>query len=410
MIIKEINNCRVCSGDLAEVLNLGTPYISDFLNEGEEGVRVPLVVGECNDCGLNQLMHQADLDVLYKEHYWYRSSLNSSMLDDLKDIVEDIESRIKIQPEDVVIDIGCNDGALFNFYTEKEICKVGFDPAPNVEAEENCDFFINDFFSIDSNALEDPRVKAKVITSIAMFYDLPDPNKFVDDITKILDPEGIWVIQFTDLQSMLRVNAVDNICQEHLEYYRLKDIDYLLSLHGLEIIDVSYNKVNGGSIRIFVAFNSRFPRSYSKLKDAMSRESMWLGFDNLYSLGLRINYYKNVITQYLNTIQGDVCGLAASTKGNTLLQILELDNNKIKAIGEINEDKFGLVTSGTNIPIVPEKEVLDKNPELIIILAWHFTSTFNKILKDYIANGGKVLYPLPRPLLISNKGKKYLDE
>jgi NDP-4-keto-2,6-dideoxyhexose 3-C-methyltransferase len=177
--------------------------------------------------------------------------------------------------------------------------------------------------------------------------------------------------------------------------------------HGLSVFDISYNEVNGGSIRIFISY----PRAFKKSEDvyiALEEEREYFTRDNLYNLYLRIMYYKKAIKSYIESISGDVYGLAASTKGNTLLQVLELDSTIIKAIGEVNEDKFGLRTVGTNIPIIPEKEVLEKNPELIIILAWHFKDTFDKVLKDYIKNGGRVLYPLPSPRVYNNKGVFYL--
>ena len=407
--------CRICSGDLYTVLDLGELYISDFLTDSQEGEKAPLSLGQCKRCGLTQLEYDVNIDSLYKEHYWYRSSLNKSMLRDLEDIVLDIESRITLNDRDIVVDIGTNDGSLFNYYTNKNLIKVGFDPAPNLRdaAKSNCDIFINNYFSQHewynhgNYYMTRNHQKAKVITSIAMFYDLPDPNKFVKDIKEVLDSSGMWVIQFTDLLSMIKVNAIDNICAEHLEYYRLRDIVKLMNVHGLEVFDVSYNKVNGGSIRIFVSYPGVFKKSKAVSK-AYKAEGRYLRYDNLQFLQVRINLFRKFINNYLSKFNS-VYGMAASTKGSTLLQLLELDNKVIKAIGEINEDKFGLRTAGTNIPIIPETEVLEANPDVIIVLAWHFEETFNEVLKEYIRQGGRVLYPLPIPKICTNEGDFYLN-
>jgi hypothetical protein len=400
--------CRICNGSLEEKLNLGNPYISDFLLENEEGIRAPLVLGKCISCDLIQLMHEVNIDKLYKEHYWYRSSLNKSMLNDLENIVRDIESRIKLSYGDIVCDIGCNDGSLFTFYRNEDLKFVGFDPAPNIKEkvmENGCNYFFNTYFG---NEKYDKSFKAKVITSIAMFYDLPDPNLFVEGIAQSLCKDGIWVIQFTDLMSMLKVNAIDNICQEHLEYYSLLDVQKLVEKFGLEVFDVSFNKVNGGSIRIFVGHEGKH-RVHRRVRQAEIDEFYGLKHTSIEDLGKNIIDIRYNILEYISSIEGDVYGMAASTKGNTLLQVLGLNNSDIKAIGEINKDKFGLVTAGTWIPIVSEKEVLDKNPELIIVLAWHFKKTFSKVLDKYIQNGGKVLYPLPLPYVISKDMIKALN-
>jgi len=394
--------CRICKGKLYTVLDLGELYISDFLTGSQEGEKSPLSLGECKKCGLIQLEYDYNLDSLYKEHYWYRSGLNKSMLSDLKNIVDDIESKVELNDNDLVIDIGCNDGSLFNFYSNQSIIKVGYDPAPNIErlATESCSLFINNYYSRAN-------LDAKVITSIAMFYDLPDPNKFVNDIMLDLHDDGIWIIQFTDLMSMLKVNAIDNICAEHLEYYKLADIVRLLKRHNLQAIDVSYNKVNGGSIRITVAHKGRYKVDKSVGK-ALKAEINYLRYNSIPFLYAKTDMYRKFIRNYIKKFNS-VYGMAASTKGNTLLQLLKLDNGDILAIGEVNKDKFGLRTAGTNIPIMPEKEVLKAKPDLIIVLAWHFRETFDKVLEDYIEQGGRVLYPLPVPTIISNKGEFILD-
>ena len=400
------SNCRICGGELIPVYDLGNFYLSDFLKDGEESVKDTLVLSTCDICGLHQLRDTPDLDFMYKDHYWYRSGLNNSMLKDLKDIVENIEKRIELKNEDVVVDIGCNDGSMLGMYLNKNIKKVGFDPAPNLQerAEKNCDYFINDYFS--SDLYPSGVSRAKVITTIAMFYDLPDPNKFVEDVKFIMDKRGIWVIQLMDLYSMLKINGVDDINSEHLEYYKLSDLNGLMESHGLTIFDVEYNKVNGGSLRIYVSYPDVYLET-KEVQNALTLEyfDFQMGIVSIELLKENVSIFKEKIHEFLRPYKNErIYALAASTKANTMLQVMELDNTWIKAIGEINEDKFGLRTSGTNIPIIPEKDVFDADPDVIIVLAWHFTETFNKILKTFLSNGGLVLYMLPTPHVLTKNG------
>ena len=405
----EETECRYCKGELKDVYDLGNLFVSDFIKEEEFGIKAPLVLTECKHCGLVQLRHTINLDSMYRK-YWYRSGLNKSMCKDLEDVVKGAEKAYgELQDGDVVVDIGTNDGTMFDFYTNEDIVKIGYDPANNLAetALTHCNFFINDYFSAEDYTFG----KAKIVTSIAMFYDLPDPNKFVEDVKSILDENGVWVIQFTDLYSMLKINAVDNICGEHLEYYRLWDLYMLMQYHDLTVFDCEYNKVNGGSLRVYVCHSGAYPTT-KRCADSANEEMIYFSSANQMELfKKRISNIKEKICSFIELFnEGDksIYGLAASTKANTLLQVLGLSGNEIKAIGEINKDKYGLITSGSRIPIVSEQELFDAKPNLIIILAWHFVETFDKVTEKFIEDGGYVLYPLPLPYVKHKKGNFYL--
>jgi hypothetical protein len=409
-MIKELLKCRVCGGKLFDVVNLGNICPSGFSKTIEEVEKAPLVLVQCESCGLVQLKHTLGLDSMYRQ-YWYRSGLNKSMLMDLKDIVKDIEKTIELKEDDIVVDIGCNDGSLFNFYSLRELYKIGYDPAENLmETACNIDLFINDYFP--TRYAVQP-YKAKVITSIAMFYDLPDPGEFVRSIVEVLDKDGIWVLQFTDLASMLELSAFDNICHEHLEYYRLWDIINLLNKFGLSVFKVSHNKVNGGSIRISVCFSGKRPVELS-VYEYLRHETFVIGKTDKYSHGKFIAFNQLInflgietknLLRSLKSNGKSVFVSGASTKGNTLLQVWGIDNNLIKYAAEVNKDKFGLYTVGSNIKIISEEEALSLNPDYFFVLPWHFKSTFINKYREYINKGGKLIFPLPDLLIVD---KKYL--
>lgn len=397
--------CRFCGEALEQILDLGNLYVSNFINPDEpDGIKAPLVLCKCSVCGLVQLGHTVNMDSMYRQ-YWYKSSLNSSMVRDLENVVTGVLGHIPLAEGDIVLDIGCNDGTMFRFYPDF-LTKIGVDPALNLRgtAEKYCNEFINDYFSAEK--LESLKGKISVITAIAMFYDLPDINTFVNDVKELLTPEGIFVIQFTDLLSMFKTMAFDNICHEHLEYYSLDVLQKIFNWHEMDIFDVEYNKVNGGSIRAYVCKRNAYP-----IKDSVY---LSLGKELSFMNSLGVNpfevFNRNVkiiadrVTRFLDINKDkEVCGLGASTKGNTLLQYLNLPPNTLSCIADINEDKFWKLTVGTRIPIVAEDVVLSEPPDYFLVLTWHFAENLiNKpAIYNYLKKGGVLIFPMPLPYTVS---------
>lgn len=400
-VTKEIR-CRVCRGELLDVLDLGEIVPSGFTDGKVISEKAPLVLAECRDCNLVQLRHTVDLDQMYRQ-YWYASSLNKSMVSSLQDIVNEVEERVKLDYGDVVLDIGCNDGTLLGLYS-KDVLTVGFDPALNLDKTIPINHFVNDYFSLGTYQ---GLPQAKVITAIAMFYDLPDPHQFVEDVVNILHKEGIFVIQFTDLLSMYKACAFDNICHEHLEYYKFADVKFLLEAHGLEVIDVSYNDVNGGSIRITAAHNGAYKVSKS-VRKAYKLEEAYIdsyGFGEfkqcIESTIIKMNNFLSVASN----LDLSVFLMGASTKGNTFLQICKIDRYKVPYAAEVNKSKFGLYTAGSNIYIIPEEEALSMNPDFFLVPVWHFKENLlqNAKIRKYIEDGGQLVFPLPEFEIVGKK-------
>ena len=399
--------CRICGSPLEDVLDLGLLYPSGFVSDGAQHEKQPLTLTQCQgDCGLVQLRHTFSLDAMYRT-YWYRSALNWTMVQALQDVVDKVEDKAKLKDGDVVVDIGANDGTLLSLYKNKKLFRVGFDPARNLReaAEIHCDVFVNDYFSY---FMTPPSVvgKVRVVTSIAMFYDLEDPNVFVRDVKNILADDGLWVIQLTDLVSMLKINAFDSLCFEHLEYYSLSTLDKLLKMHGMKTVAVEHNTVNGGSIRAYVMKDLGGVKVERSWSDAREAEAKYLVefTDPLAAFGKRIEAIRETLVGF---ITGEVergkkvYALGASTKGNTLLQYCGLDSSLITAAAEVNPDKFGLWTIGTRIPIVPEDKVFAKKPDYFLVLPWHFVRSFVERNAEYLETGGMFIVPMPTPTLYS---------
>jgi NDP-4-keto-2,6-dideoxyhexose 3-C-methyltransferase len=403
--------CRFCSGNLEEVLNLGELYVSGFVKPGEESYKAPLCISRCSFCGLVQLRDTFDLDFLYKKQYWYSSSLNNSMVSSLKDIVDSVRKLVQLKDGDVVVDIGSSDGTLLSFYPENTV-KVGFEPAYNIgrKSESICNYLITDYFS--SDLYPSHLSKAKIVTSIAMLYDLPDPNRFTREIKEILDPEGVWVVQLTDLYSMLKLNEFTSFCHEHLEYYKLSDLVRLVNKNGLEVFDLEYNDTNGGSLRLYISFPGVFDIIYNVANALKEEKDYFNSFvDPIKSFHKRILEQREKLLKLLYSIKNEgknIYALGASTKGSTLCQWFGLDSNIITAIGEVNPDKIGLVTSGTNIPIISENELLDKNPEYVLLIIWQFRDSIIQKLHKNISDNMKIIVPLPKVGIIDKEGIMYL--
>ena len=265
--------CRVCEGALEPILSLGDHYVSNFILPGtSDGTKAPLELVLCRHCRLLQLKHTVPGEIMY-QNYWYRSGTNQTMRTALADIANKAEHLIHLRKGDAVVDIGCNDGTLLASYKTSGIFKIGFDPAENLakHSREIADHLTIGYFE-SKPFLADPElrnIRPKVVTSIAMFYDLEDPNTFVADIKNVMRPDGLWIVQMSYLPLMLKTNELGNVCHEHLEYYSLQSFEYLLHLHDFEVVDMELNDVNGGSMRAYIRNRHADPHSFA---DATYRE------------------------------------------------------------------------------------------------------------------------------------------
>jgi NDP-4-keto-2,6-dideoxyhexose 3-C-methyltransferase len=413
--MKTWTSCRVCGGSLDPILSLGEQYVSAFLSpEQPDGPKAPLELVLCQQCRLLQLRHTVPGDTMY-QNYWYRSGTNLTMRDALADISGTTAKLVHLNEGDSVLDIGCNDGTLLGSYTVPGIYKIGFDPAQNltVFSRKVADKVLVGFFDAD-RFLVDPELqnfRPKIVTSIAMFYDLEDPNKFVADIQRILHPQGVWIVQMSYLPLMLQQNDFGNICHEHLEYYSLQSLEYLLDRHGFSIVDAQLNDVNGGSIRAFIRNRAADPGAFGdKAYREQATERLTKVRRNEADLGLDGAIPYQEFAERVQAIKQQVCGFikdqverkkkvfvyGASTKGNTMLQYFELDNSLISAAAERNPDKWGMVTVGSRIPIISEVEARAAKPDYFLVLPWHFIEEFKARERDYLSSTGKFIVPLPQ--------------
>lgn len=419
-VYKEIHKCRVCGNtNLKPIVDLGRQFLTGIFPEVSQEVdEGPLELVKClpdennlSVCGLVQLKHSFENTKMYGENYGYRSGLNQSMVRHLSEITQEIKQQIKLCENDLVIDIGSNDGTLLKSYGIDNLDYVGMDPTGTKFKKFYPEYItlIPDFFSAGNIINIRGKRKAKVITSIAMFYDLEDPVKFANEVAQVLSEDGIWVMEQSYLPSMLQTNSYDTICHEHLEFYCLSQIEWIVKAAGMKVINVSLNDSNGGSFRVTIAKQGtdyKESKSVEFLRQYESNQEM-----NTLQTYVRFNQsivnHRKDILNFLAKVHADgkrVYGYGASTKGNVFLQYCGITPRDIVAIAEVNEDKFGHVTPGTCIPIVSEKEAKSENPDYFIVLPWHFKKNILEKEKDYILkNKCKFVFPLPELEVIDSE-------
>lgn len=401
----EITNCRLCgSQNLLEVLSLGHQYLTGvFPKTREEPVsRGPLDLSWCPDCELLQLKQQYNSDEMYGENYGYRSGLNASMVRHLEQKIHFLERLVPLTPRDMVVDIGSNDATSLKAYTSTCL-KVGIDPTGAKFREFYTDDIelIPDFFSAQQFQAAFSQRRAKIITAIAMFYDLPDPASFVRDIATILDDDGIWHFEQSYMPSMLRTNSYDTICHEHVEFYSFKVVNTLLEECDMRVMDVQMNAINGGSFAVTACKKDAPYKSNAPIIAWMLRQESEMGLATpkpYRDFEERVFQHRSNLKSLIEALANDgqkIIGYGASTKGNVLLQFCGLTAAHIPYIAEVNPDKFGAFTPGTHIPIIPEAEARAMNPDYFFVLPWHFKGNILEREQDFLTGGGKFIFPLP---------------
>ena len=401
----KITNCRSCqSKSLQKLYSLGNQYLTGIFpkNKSEKVPKGELSMVMCNKCKLLQLENSFDVNVMYGENYGYLSSLNPHMVKHLKVKSEKLKKISNLGNQDTVIDIGSNDGTfLSNFKSSNNL--IGVDPTiKKLKKFYRKDIStISDFFNIKTVSKYIRNKKAKIITSISMFYDLPSPIQFAQDIFECLDNDGIWHLEQSYMPLMLKNISYDTICHEHLEYYSLKTIKYILDQVGFKIIDLEFNDINGGSFALTVSKKKSKYSEYSKIVNwLLSKEEKY----RYNSSHTHLNFFKSIkehkkflkdLLLNLIDMKKKVIGYGASTKGNVILQFCNLTSSDIKFIVDVNKDKNNKYTPGSLIRIQSEKEIKRYNPDYMLVLPWHFKNFILQKEKNYLNQGGKLIFPLP---------------
>lgn len=404
-IYTRADRCRVCSSQsMTSVLNLGVQALTGVFPATADEVTPegPVELAWCSDCGLLQMVYSYEPDEMYGDNYGYRSGLNASMVEHLTDKVRYLQRIVTLNFDSVVLDIGSNDATSLKAYQVDGLRKIGIDPTGGKFKKYYTEdiTLVEDFFSADAFKSVETR-KANIVTSIAMFYDLEDPIAFACQIEEVLDDNGIWHFEQSYMPSMLRTNSYDTICHEHLEFYSLEVVKRILAEANLKIVDVQMNAINGGSFAVTVARKcSLLPENHAVINWLLDQErAMGLSTPRPYrDFEERVFRHRDDLIRLICALNEDgkkVLGYGASTKGNVLLQFCGFTAEDIPAIADVNEDKFGCFTPGTCIPIISEDEARAMNPDYFLVLPWHFKNGILEREKEFLADGGKMIFPFP---------------
>ena len=400
-----LQRCRLSgSPNLIPVLHLGRQQLTGvFPKTRDEPITAgPLDLVWCPDSGLLQLAASYDPSEMYGENYGYRSGLNPSMVRHLTQKIRTLEKMADLRAGDTVLDIGSNDATALKAYTAPGLQRIGIDPT----GEKFRKYYPDDiklaptFFSAETYRTIS-RQAAKIVTSIAMFYDLDDPVAFARNVASVLSPDGIWHFEQSYMPAMLRTTSYDTICHEHLEYYSLGVVRKILQAAELKIVDVQMNAVNGGSFAVTAA-----PRG-SRLETNGAIVDWLLGQEERMGLGAvrpfrefedRVFRHRADLVRLLKALTDDgkrVFGYGASTKGNVLLQFCGITEAELPVIADVNPEKFGRFTPGARIPIISESEARAMKPDYFLVLPWHFKEGILNREQEFIAAGGKFIFPFP---------------
>jgi hypothetical protein len=412
--------CRICgSPDLVPVLSLGDQYIAGAFAEpgGEQPVarQVPLELVRCDmtrnqeGCGLVQLRHTVPGAILYRS-YWYRSGVNQTMTRNLHGIAEEAEAMVDLHPGDLVVDIGCNDGTLLDGYRASNLKYVGFDPSDvGRYAVEKGYEVVRDFYSYEQLRQRHVDRHARIITSIAMFYDLEYPGAFVEEVSRALAADGVWVMELHYLPTMLAMNQFDAIVHEHLEYYSLAVIERLLAEAGLRVVRAELNEINGGSVRLFIRRASRYAPTDEDAEQLqrlrVAEFEMALDAAEPYErFAAATRQVREDLVSLCRRLVGEgktIHVYGASTKGNTILQYAGIDSSLVPYAADRNPDKHGSETIGTRIPIISEEASRELAPDYYLALPWHFLDEFLDRESEFLERGGQFIVPMPEVRLLS---------
>jgi hypothetical protein len=406
-------SCRICgSSALTKVIDLGEQYLQGSFIKPDRPMppmrRIPTGLVRCDPtreesaCGLLQMSVTVPPEVLYAD-YWYRSGTNRTMRDHLKGIAEEAVELIGRESA-VALDIGCNDGTLLRGYPES-FRKIGIDPSDIAKNVNGVIDVVSDFFPSAALRARLGNERCDVITSIAMFYDLEEPTRFLREVKLLLSKDGIWIVEMSYMPAMLELNSYDTICHEHLEYYSLSVIERLLSMVGLKVVRAAFNDINGGSIRCYVTHDDCFtytnPGFQQSIIDVRRKEfELELDTDKPYRFFQeRIDNHRRELSSLLKDLKcagKSIHVYGASTKGNTILQWCGIDNTIIPYAADRNPQKWGSKTIGTGIAIISEDDSRAMHPDYYLVLPWHFREEFLEREANTLAGGTKFIFPLPK--------------
>ena len=417
---RKIENCRMCdSKELYKFLDLGfMPPADGILNKEEINhpeIHFPLIVAQCQKCGLTQLTYAVNPEILYGEKYSYESSITETGKKHFFGMANSIFNKLNLKLNDFVVDIGSNVGVLLEGFKNNGCNVLGIDAAQKISKianERGIETWNNLINSEIARKIVIEKGKAKVICGTNVFAHIDDKKGLIDSIKIILEDDGFFIIEAPYLVDLIDNLEYDTIYLDHLEYLSLKPLVKFFENNGFQVFDVERYEIHGNSIRVFIAKSGKMNISDSVYKMLKFEEEKGIyKKETLDNFAERVKQHK---TDFVNMIRElkkqnkKIIGISAPAKGNTLLNYCKINNDLIDYMTEKSGLKPGHYTPGMHIPIVEEERLLDDNADYGVIFAWNFAEEIikNPINKRFSEKGGKFIKPIPKPVIINNNEKE----
>lgn len=406
--------CRYCESSLSKpFLELGTMALANsFLTKdrllSQEEFVCPLSLTWCPTCHLVQLSHVVPAELMYS-HYVYVSSTTETFRRHFSEYARKAGSRYgKKEGALLAVDIGSNDGLLLSCYQNEGMKAVGVEPAKNLSDEANQKGLqtVNDYFgrAVVERILRDFG-PADLVSANNVFAHIDDIHDVCRNLKVLLDPQGIFIIEFPYLGTMFKEILFDMIYHEHLSYIAVRPLKFLLERFDLEIFDIERVASHGGSLRVAIQKKGA-GRPVTPTVETLLAEEASSGYG---SFPIYQQFSENVqkvrakllqIVRQIKSEGGTLSGYGAPAKGNTLINFCRFSSSEIEYLVDDNPLKQNLAAPGSRIPVVPSKVLLEKPTDAVLIFAWNFAEEILKKLEPLRKCGVKFIIPLPEPRIV----------
>lgn len=405
-----VENCQICKNkELKSILFLGyLPPVNQLHPIGDRPKEQPSYPAEllyCPKCHLVQLGLVVDPQVIFPKEYPYTSGTTKVLRDNFADLGAEVRKMIGLNLNDLVVDIGSNDGTLLsNFVSFAKVLGITPEDIGKLAIKKGIPT-IQDYFRTETVVrIKKEYGKAKIVTAANVFAHIEDVNGVLDNIISLLRPDGVFISESHYLYPLIKTVQYDTIYHEHLRYYSLTSLNHLMNMHGLEIFHAKQIPSHGGSIRVYAARKGLYPKNKSVSQLLAKEKQVVSSMNNLLKFKDRVVLSKLGLQKLLLDIKKkgeSVFGISAPSRASTLINYLKLDQDILDCVVEIKGSyKIGKYIPGTLIPIVDESQLYSKQPDYALILSWHIADELMPKLKEK-GFKGKFIIPLPIPRVVS---------
>jgi hypothetical protein len=400
-----MGKCTYCFEPTNEILDLGFLPPVNVMDKISENIQVntsyPLRLAYCNNCLLTQIEDEIDGELVFPESYPYLSGTTRILRDNFMEQFNELIKFKPAKPNQLVIDIGSNDGTLLSNY-KNDFAVLGIEPTGAAKVAVNNNIrTIQKFFNRETaREILNDFGKAQVVTACNVFAHIPNLSALMESVDLILEEDGIFISESHYLTQLLETLQFDTIYHEHLRYYNGNFLSRLFKDFGFEIIKIKKIPTHGGSIRVWAAKSGKYDVD-KEVEQFLTNEknSQFFGLNGHEKFAIEVldwrQQFRKLIAE-LRTSNKSIYGIGAPSRASTLVTFSGLEKSDLLAVGEIQgSHKIGRYMPGTRIPIIAEEEVLEKKPDYLLMLSWHIAEELIPKIKE---NGytGKFLIPLPK--------------